>query len=100
MKPASIISLVIAVLLIVVGLVSCFIAQNMAKANGEYLFAEDRGADSVYTVDLTDSEISKIELIASKVQVNIYGRQEVLHRICKLQRELLFNLERQPCAQL
>ena len=76
MKPASIISLVIAVLLIVVGLVSCFIAQNMAKANGEYLFAEDRGADSVYTVDLTDSEISKIELIASKVQVNIYGRQE------------------------
>lgn len=76
MKPASIISLVIAVLLIVVGLVSCFIAQNMAKANGEYLFAEDRGADSIYTVDLTDSEISKIELIASKVQVNIYGRQE------------------------
>ena len=73
MKPASIISLVIAVLLVVVGLVSCFIAQNMAKANGEYLFAEDRGADSVYTVDLTDSEISKIELIASKVQVNIYG---------------------------
>ena len=56
MKPASIISLVIAVLLVVVGLVSCFIAQNMAKANGEYLFAEDRGADSVYTVDLTDSE--------------------------------------------
>lgn len=76
MKPASIISLVIAVLLVVVGLVSCFIAQNMAKANGEYLFAEDRGADSVYTVDLTDSEISKIELIAAKVQVNIYGRQE------------------------
>ncbi len=76
MKPASIISLVIAVLLIVVGLVSCFIAQNMAKANGEYLFSEDRGSDLVTTVDLTDSEISKIELIASKVQINIYGRQD------------------------
>lgn len=76
MRPASIISLVIAVLLIVVGLVSCFVAQNMATSNGEYLFAEDRGSDYVNTVDLTDSEISKIELIASKVQINIYGRQE------------------------
>lgn len=76
MKPASIISLVIAVLLIVVGLVSCFVAQNMASTNGEYLFSEDRGDDFVNTVDLTDSEISKIELIASKVQINIYGRQE------------------------
>ncbi len=76
MRPASIISLVIAVLLIVVGLVSCFIAQNMAKANGEFLFSEDRGSDLVTTVDLTDSEISKIELIASKVQINIYGRQD------------------------
>ncbi len=76
MRPASIISLVIAVLLIVVGLVSCFIAQNMAKANGEFLFSEDRGSDLVTTVDLTDSETSKIELIASKVQINIYGRQD------------------------
>lgn len=76
MKPASIISLVIAVLLIIVGLVTCFIAQNMAKANGEYLFSESRGDNYVQTVDLTNSEISKIELIASDVEINIYGRQE------------------------
>ncbi len=76
MKPASIISLVIAVLLIIVGLVGCFIAQNMAQANGEYLFSESRGDNSVQTIDLTDSEISKIELIAPDVEVNIYGRQK------------------------
>lgn len=76
MKPTSIISLVIAVLLVVVGLVGCIIAQNMAKANGEYLFAESRGDDMIQTVDLTDSDISKIELIADNVRINIYGRQE------------------------
>ncbi len=76
MKPASIISLVIAVLLIIVGLVGCFIAQNMAQANGEYLFSESRGENSVQTIDLTESEISKIELIAPDAEINIYGSQE------------------------
>ncbi len=76
MKPASIISLVIAVLLIIVGLVGCFIAQNMAQANGEYLFSESRGENSVQTIDLTESEISKIELICPDAEVNIYGRSE------------------------
>ncbi len=76
MKPASIVSLVIAVLLIVVGLVGCILAQNMAQANGEFLFSETRGDDYIQTVDLTDSEISKIELIASDVEINIFGRQE------------------------
>ena len=76
MKPTSIISLVIAVLLVIVGLVGCIIAQNMAKANDEYLFAENRGDDLIQKIDLTDSEISKIELIADNVQINIHGRQE------------------------
>ena len=76
MKPASIISLIIAVLLIIVGLVTCFIAQNMANANGQFLFAEEIDGDYRQTVDLTDTEISKIELIADNITVNIYGRSE------------------------
>lgn len=76
MKPASIISLVIAVLLVIVGLVGCIIGQNMAKANGEYLFAEDRDGDMIQTVDLNESDISKIQLIFSNAEVNIIGRQE------------------------
>ena len=40
MKPTSIISLIIAVLLTIVGLVTCFIAQNMAESSGEQLFAD------------------------------------------------------------
>lgn len=76
MKPTSIVSLVVAVLLIIVGLVTCFIAQNMAQANGEFLFSEERNDDIVQTVDLTDSEISKIELIIDNAKINIIGRSE------------------------
>ena len=76
MKPTSIISLIVAVVLVVAGLVTCMIAQNMAQANGEYLFSEVRGEDNVQTVDLTDSDISKIELAADQVEINIIGRQE------------------------
>lgn len=76
MKPTSIVSLVVAVLLIIVGLVTCFIAQNMAQANGEFLFSEERDDDLVQTVDLTDSEISKIELIVENAEINIIGKAE------------------------
>ena len=76
MRPQSIVSLIVAVLLVIVGLVTCMIAQNMAQANGEYLFSEIRGEDNVQTVDLTDSEISKIELIVEDAEINIYGKSE------------------------
>ncbi len=76
MKPTSIVSLIIAVLLIILGLVTCMIAQNMANANGEFLFSETREDGLVNTVDLTESEISKIELIVSDAEINIYGRSD------------------------
>ncbi|MGN1346729.1 MAG: hypothetical protein ACI4V1_08080, partial [Eubacteriales bacterium] len=76
MKPTSIVSLIIAALLVVLGLVTCIIAQNMAKANGEFLFSETREDGLVNTVDLTESEISKIELIVSDAEINIIGRSD------------------------
>lgn len=48
----------------------------MAQDNGEFLFAEERDDDLVQTVDLTDSEISKIELIVDDAEINIIGRAE------------------------
>lgn len=76
MRPTSIVSLIIAVLLIILGLVTCMIAQNMANANGELLFSETREDGLVNTVDLTDSELSKIELIVSDAEINIIGRSD------------------------
>ncbi len=73
MKPTSIVSLIIAVLLVVLGLVTCMVAQNMATANGEFLFSETREDGLVNTVDLTNSEISKIELIVTDAEINIIG---------------------------
>ena len=73
MKPASIISLIIAVLLVIVGLVTCFIAQNMAQANGEYLFAEEVEGSRVVTEPISE-EVTKIALVFSDAKVNIYGR--------------------------
>ncbi len=74
MKPTSIVSLIIAVLLIILGLVTCMIAQNMANANGELLFSETREDGLVNTVDLTESEISKIELLVTDAEINIIGK--------------------------
>ena len=71
MKPTSIVSLIIAVLLVILGLVTCMIAQNMATANGEFLFSETREDGLVNTVNLTESEVSKIELIVSDAEINI-----------------------------
>lgn len=79
MKPASIISLIIAVILIALGIVTCYIAKNMAVKNGEALFAEEVDGDFVKTVDLTESDISKISLITDDVKVNIYGNCDNLN---------------------
>lgn len=76
MKPASIISLVIAVLLIVIGLTTCFIGQNIAKSNNEYLFSETIDGSYIVKQDLTEKEISKIELIVENAEINIIGKSE------------------------
>lgn len=74
MRPASIISLIVSVLLIIVGLTTCIIAQNMANANGEALFSEMKSDGMVTTVDLTDVDISKIELLVTDAEINFYGK--------------------------
>lgn len=76
MKPTSIVTLIIAVLLVILGLVTCIVAQNMANANGEFLFSESREDGLVNTVDLTESEVSKIELIVADAEINIIGKSD------------------------
>ncbi|MBE6599414.1 MAG: hypothetical protein E7638_08240 [Ruminococcaceae bacterium] len=76
MKPTSIISLIVAVLFIIVGLTTCIIAQNMANASGEPLFAEEVGDGIVKSVDLGEVDISKIVLDVSEAEINIFGNSE------------------------
>lgn len=76
MRPASIISMIVAVLLIVAGFVTCLIAKGMAEAEGQALFAETRDYGLVNTIDLADTTISKLDIRVSDADVHIYGGSE------------------------
>ncbi len=76
MRPASIISMIVAVLLIVAGFVTCLIAKNMAEAEGQALFAETRDYGLVNTIDLAETTISKLDIRVSDADVHIYGGSE------------------------
>jgi len=72
-KPTSIISLIIAVLITIVGLVTCFIAQNMAKASGEQLFADRTNGYTTITRTFDTEKLERIAITFSTGRVNIYG---------------------------
>jgi len=74
MKPASVIALIIAAVLIVIGVAVCFTANGMAQKNGNLLFSETRGDDSVTTVKLDDKTTIKISLDVEDADINIYGK--------------------------
>lgn len=76
MRPTSIVALIVSVLLIIAGLSTCIIAQNMANAKGEALFSEIKTDGVVNTFDLTDVDISKIELLVTDAEINIYGKSK------------------------
>ncbi len=76
MKPASVISLIVAVLLVIAGFVTCMIAKNMAEAEGQPLFAEDRDYGLVNTIDLSETSISKLELNVNDVEIRIVGKSD------------------------
>ena len=73
MKPTSIISLIIAVLLTIVGLVTCFIAQNMAESSGEQLFADRSDGNATITETFDPGNLERISIVLSSGRVNIYG---------------------------
>ena len=68
--------MIVAVLLIITGFVTCLIAQNMAEAEGQMLFAENRDYGLVNTLDLAETAISKLEINVQDADVHIYGGSE------------------------
>ena len=68
--------MIVAVLLIIAGLVTCLIARNMAEAEGQQLFAENRDYGLVNTLDLSETSVSKLELNVQDADIHIYGNQE------------------------
>lgn len=92
MKPTSIVAIIVAAVIIVVGVVTCFFANSMAERDGTPLFAESRGDDFINTVDLTDSDIIKISLNFTDADVNIYGSSTTSYIEFVNFRETLYSL--------
>ena len=73
MKRASVITLIIAAVLVIAGIITCSVARDMAEKSGNLLFSEARGSDSVKTVDLGDKNVNRIMLDFTDADVNVYG---------------------------
>ena len=76
MRPASIVALVLSVLMIIGGFITCSIAKKMADENNESLFGEAFSTDGSHPVDLEGKDFEKIELILEDAEINIYGNED------------------------
>ncbi len=64
--------LVVAGILTVFGIIVCLIASSIAKSNGILLFPQKTDGKYIYTVELNNTEISKISLDATDADINVY----------------------------
>lgn len=77
MKPASIITLIVSVLIIVAGIITCSVAENMAEKAGQSLYSEiDTNNNNTRTFDFSELDINKIELYFSDAEVSVFGGSE------------------------
>lgn len=92
MKPASVVSIIVAAVIIVIGIVTCSIANGMAEKSGNLLFARSRGDDYINTVELNEGEIVRISLDLTDADVNIYGSSTTSYIEFVNFRETLYSL--------
>ncbi len=76
MKPTSIIFLVVSVLLIIGGIVTCSVAKDVAVTDGYILFHDSDGGGTYVRQDFDATDINKIELVFTDAEINIYGGAE------------------------
>lgn len=73
MKPASIVSIVIAVLMIIAGAVLMRAAQDKAEKEGIDLFGDAFSVDGSKVIDLDEVSPVKIQLFIKNAEINIRG---------------------------
>ncbi len=76
MKAMSKFFLIFAGVLLLIGVIICLIASGMANSEGILLFSEKVDGKYIYTVDLTDTEISKISLNATDANIKVVTGSE------------------------
>ena len=73
MKPTSIIFLVLSLLLIAGGVITCSVARDIALTDNYPLFSESEDGESFSRHTFDAGSISKIELLVSDAEINIIG---------------------------
>ncbi len=78
MKPTSVIFIILSVILIVGGTVTCISAQKMAETNGVELFSLNTDDDQnvIETHEFSEANTNKITIKLKDVHVNIIGEAE------------------------
>lgn len=76
MKPTSIIFLIISVILIVGGIITCAVAKDIAVTDGYVLFNDAEGGGSYVRHDFRAADINKIDLVVTDAEINVYGGAE------------------------
>lgn len=76
MKPMSKLFLIVAAIIAAIGAVLMIVASCSAKAAGVQLFPEKSDGKYVYTVDFTDTDISKISIDATDADITVYTGNE------------------------
>lgn len=75
MKPGSIIVLIIAVILVIAGVITCLAAAGMAKDNGrdQELFTQYRDGKTYCRKDFKSSDVTRIEIRVPDADIRITG---------------------------
>jgi len=78
MKPTSMIFLVLSLILIFGGFMTCNVAKSMAASQNIPIYDTtfDSNGDAVFTYDISDTALNKLILNFSDVDVNIIGNAE------------------------
>ena len=76
MKPMSKLFLIVSGIIAAIGGVLLIIGGCMAKAQGVQLYPQKTDGNYVYTVDITDTEVSKISIDATDTDISVYTSQE------------------------
>lgn len=76
MKPMSKFFLIVSGALVLVGVIICIVALIIADSQNYLLFDEEVDGKSVYTVDLTDTDVSKISVNATDADITVYTGQD------------------------
>ena len=76
MKPTSIVFLIIAVLMIVGGMITCSVAKDIALTDNYTLFHETEDGSTYLRYDFAAKDISKIELLITDAEISVLGGEE------------------------